>query len=197
MGIGGIKTMVRILMIFILFITEVQAETYKLFWSGPQNGKCQNLVESFLKEFKNISNNETIEFNIGKMTNQNSNFYQLTCDQHNINQLNVLNNDKIYSLHYLGKSAGFDPLDWLEIQKYAMHHNRTERAFLLETTESKETTTLDTEKSSIWTPIIIGTTIGALSGAVFSPDSLNRPLNALVFGLAGGAAGGLYAYWKF
>lgn len=189
--------MVRILILLFLFAQQVKAETYKIYWTGDQTVQCQNLVESFLKEFKNTVNNETIEFNIGSSKDSNLNSFQINCDPNNKNLLNVLNNKKIYNLHYLGKSAGFDSLEWLEIQKYALRQNQEGRALLLESKDSEELTELEPNKPSIWTPILIGTAIGAVGGAVFSPDALNRPLNTLVFGLAGAATGGLYAYWKF
>ena len=54
-----------------------------------------------------------------------------------------------------------------------------------------------TLRGSITAGGIIGGTLGAMSGAVFSPNKESVPGNALVFGAIGAGAGALLAHYFF
>ncbi len=207
MDSGGQSAMVQKLIFFLFFFTKVYASEYtdpiQINWTGPKDVNCQKIVEIFLKELKSTTNNQIIEFNIDKKSSGNTNQYQTYCSSSSKNVLNIKNKDHVFELHYLGLDAGFDALDWLEFQKFALRQSQsitinTEKQ-VIDNTFNKIESKLEssTSKKSFWTPILIGTALGAAGGAIFSPDSNNRPLNILVFGLAGTAIGGIYAHWSF
>ncbi len=193
--------MVRSVIIFTLFTLSAHAETIQINWIGSQNSQCQKLVETFLTEFKNVLNDEIIEFDSRNSKANTQNSFELSCDQTQSNLLQINSSNHKFNLHYLGKNAGFDSLDWLAFQRYALRQKTTTPEVNLQANrfDANANNSIESklnwksEKQSIWPPVLLGAAVGAVSGAVLSPDDNNRALNTLVFGFVGSTLGSIYS----
>ncbi len=192
------------LVIFLFFSSLTAYGGIALEWKDTKNTECQKLVSTMLEEMRAMTNDQLIEIN-SREPEAGATKITVQCQSPSgeSKYLELTGSDETFKLHYLGKTAGFDSLDWVPIQKKFFSSTpvaeKTEQQVIenFPRSEPELSAIAKTESISVkshkrlWFGAAAGGAAGAMGGAFFSPNVESRPLNILVFGLVGAVAGAL------
>ncbi|MBI2606304.1 MAG: hypothetical protein HYW49_09520 [Deltaproteobacteria bacterium] len=192
------------------------AEKLTLLWQGEKGPECRALVGKFLDELKTMSNDRTIELDMEESARE-ANVLPGSAGENakvllrcggdapggSPNLIETSDeNEATMRIHYLGKTAGFDSLDWLPFQKKFLRPRLSAANLAPQpgaagvfdrsaagTTSLHVETPLESRHRDVILAGIIGGAAGATGGAILSPDNESRGMNMLVFGLTGALIG--------
>lgn len=160
---------------------------------------CESLTVAFLKELKSVSNDTIFEITDSREKAHLSLGCKKYEDRKGIELTNLSNQESVF-IRYLGINAGFDSLDWLQVQRrFLVADNETNVAQTqnYELDEKKISAVLKAETDGklkdrtgrILMASAIGGGVGALGGGFLSPNRESILMNVGVFGLLGAATG--------
>lgn len=199
----GTETMVYrkyILSLLALFAsTNISIAATILHIEKKMPADCENLTIAFLKELKSVSNETIFEITDSRDKSDLSLVCKKSEDRKGILLTNLSNQESVF-IRYLGINAGFDSLDWLQVQRRFLTSDddtQSVQAQNFELEEQKISAALKAEEdgksidrtSRIMTTSAIGGVVGALGGGLLSPNRESTLMNIGVFGLLGAATG--------
>lgn len=194
------------ILIGLLFTQSLFASGFSLYLPKKEmSSECENLTIQFLKELKNISNDGPIEI-VNKKENSEVSLNCKIDDSKRGIELRDSNNlnDPVF-VRYLNANAGFDSIDWLQVQRRylqnentpAIAENRIDENKLSAVVKAESTGRREDQNRKIVWYSLAGATAGAIGGGLFSPNSESTVANIAVFGLLGAATGAAFGCIRF
>lgn len=211
-----LKILLAVPIFLISLAPRAFAEKLTLLWQGNKGPECRALVGKFLDELKTMSNDLTIELDMEESDHKTNTLPGRSGEREKIllhcgadapsGPLDLIEtkdeSGAALRIHYLGKTAGFDSLDWLQFQKKYLRpqlsalslapQGETAEVFganAARTTALSFETPSESSRRDVMLAGIIGGAAGATGGAILSPDHESRAMNMLVFGLTGALIG--------